>query len=179
MVTNSIVDVVSPSSAVKLADPASRLQHRLEMEDWDDGAIWACQRRSAELCRSAEFKGLTPLRSSCTDTPPPLSSIPDQVHAVSLSSSIIGTTGLKDGELRVAATTAPHTTAAATRQSKPFKRGFLDAIPQKASKQVSISQHAAACKPPSVHINVHVGVPCGLLRCIKSGTAQVCLCHWK
>jgi hypothetical protein len=83
--------------------------------------------------------------------PPPLHNIGDQLHAAQLSTSLIGTAGLKAGELRVAAVTDGtgelHTScqAATTQQqaggnSKPqaLKRGFFDARP-KASKQVSIS----------------------------------------
>lgn len=52
---------------------------------------------------------------------------------------MVGTAGLKEGELRLAATTAPVTIAASTTasaaQTKPFKRGFLDAKPTRSSKQ--------------------------------------------
>jgi hypothetical protein len=76
--------------------------------------------------------------SPSADTPPPLSSLADQLHAATLASSLAGTAGLKDGELRVAATThaqKPATTAGSS-AANPFKRGFLDSKP---SKQVSDS----------------------------------------
>jgi hypothetical protein len=70
------------------------------------------------------------------DTPPPLSSLPDQLHAATLAGSITGTAGLKDGELKVAATTHAQKPAANSGQNsaKLFKRGFLDSKP---TKQVS------------------------------------------
>lgn len=70
------------------------------------------------------------------DTPPSLNSLPDQLHAATLVSSIAGTAGLKDGELRVAATTHAQkpATGGGTAAAKPLKRGFLDSKP---SRQVS------------------------------------------
>ncbi|KAF6250590.1 hypothetical protein COO60DRAFT_795717 [Scenedesmus sp. NREL 46B-D3] len=67
------------------------------------------------------------------DTPPSLNSLPDQLHAATLVSSIAGTAGLKDGELRVAATTHAQkpATAGGTAAEKPLKRGFLDSKPSR------------------------------------------------
>jgi hypothetical protein len=78
------------------------------------------------------------------DAPPPLSCLPDQLHAVQLADSIIGTAGLQEGELRLAAVTdsagkgessclppAKRKTRAA---KNPFMKGFLDAKPRTDSK---------------------------------------------
>lgn len=102
------------------------------MGDWDDGAILRVQWRYQTHCSNTPLL----LLRSLAETPPPLSTIADQVHAVSLSTSIVGTAGLKEWGLRVAATTAPEPPAAAATQTKPLKRGFLDAKPHTSSKQV-------------------------------------------
>lgn len=70
------------------------------------------------------------------------------MHAVQLASSIVGTEGLQEGELRLAAVTdnlgKEEASCSVVRNSmtkaghKPFKKGFLDAKPR--SSKASFGQ---------------------------------------
>lgn len=98
------------------------------------------------------------------DAPPPLSSLADQMYAVQLADSIIGTAGLQEGELRTAAVTDslgkqapschPATIGKPAAAKQILRKGFLDAKPRSSSQQGS-SKVRAPCFMQDATWHVH------------------------